>query len=157
MGFYCLMRYILEVINKKSIKFYFVVMIIAVSLPFINATGGRFILYSDDVNLGQEVHVQYNHGFFSAAHFLKHDIIKQSSGVYGIWNDTIFMLPINTGFYHMNNNKKSIDVIKNNALNQLSYTKIVHLNENRTKGKIYSRGKQAVLEYNLLFKGRLGL
>lgn len=59
--------------------------------------------------------------------------------------------------YHISNSDKSIDFVKENALNQLSYTRAIHLNEDRTKGKTFLRSKQAVLEYKLAFQGYLGL
>lgn len=157
MGWFCLMRYILDIFNKKLMRMCIITMIIAVLVPFINATGSRFVLYSTDVNLEKEIHIQYNHGFYSVVQFLKHGIIKKGHGMYGVWNDTVFMLPVSAGFYHISNSDKSIDFVKEDSLNQLSYTKAIHLNEDRTKGKIFLRSQQAVLEYNLSFQGYLGL
>ncbi len=80
MGYFYFMRYILDIFNKKLMKMCVITMIIAVLVPFINATGSRFVLYSTDVNLKQEIHIQYNHGFYSAVQFLKHGIIKKVMG-----------------------------------------------------------------------------
>ena len=82
-----------------------------VSIPFLNATGGEFAVYTPRSNEHLETHIQFSHAIYNSIQFMSDDIVRQSWGLYAVLNDTVFMIAIKKEHKFLDENKK-IDIDK---------------------------------------------
>lgn len=100
-----------------------------VVMPFLNATGGDFSIYTPATPQRLETHLQFAHGFYSSLQFMPNDIIRHSYGLYTVVDDTVFMLSLYKSYEFLKNKHDAAKTIELNAKDYLSHLNVAQIDE----------------------------
>ncbi|GLR03873.1 hypothetical protein [Vibrio hyugaensis] len=126
-----------------------------VVMPFINATGGDFTVYSPASEHRLETHLQFAHGFYSSLQFMPNDIIRHGYGLYAVVDETVFMLSINKNYEFLNNNRNAAETIEMNAKDYLSQINVAQFDAKSNTVYLSKRFEYERLD-NVEISGQLG-
>ena len=99
------------------------------ALPFINATGGDFTIYTPSIGHRLETHLQFSHGFYSALQFLPNQLIRHSYGLYAVVNNTVFMVTLDKNYEFLPGKKNVAETIEISAEDYLSQINVAQLDK----------------------------
>ncbi|WP_373940952.1 hypothetical protein L0991_07705 [Vibrio chagasii] len=131
------------------------IIIAILSIPYINATGGEFSVYSGQTRQHAETHMQFFHGLYSSVQFLPHEVVRKGYGIYAVLNDTVFMLALDKDYEFLNPNIDDREVLKLDALQHLSKINVAQLSSDKNTIYMRKRLEHEKIE-NIQFKGDLG-
>lgn len=126
-----------------------------VAMPFINATGGDFSVYSPVTSTRLETHLQFSHGFYSSLQFMPHDVIRHGQGLYAVINNTVFMLSFNKSYEFLDGNQNAAQTITLNAKDYLSQINVAQLDEKSNTVYLSKRFEYERLD-NVEITGHMG-
>lgn len=132
-----------------------IIILAILAVPYINATGGEFSFYSPISKQYAEIHIQFSHGVYSSVQFLPNEVVRNGYGVYGVFNDTIFMLSLNKDYEFLNKNTDDGEVLKTDSIQHLSRINIVQLSSDQHTIYMRQRLDNEKIK-NIQFKGKLG-
>lgn len=132
-----------------------IIILAILAVPYINATGGEFSIYSDHTKQHAETHLQFNHGLYSSVQFLPHEVVRKGYGVYAVLNDTVFMLSLDRDYEFLNPHIDDSKVLELDAIQHLSRINVAQLSSDSDTIYIRKRLEHEKIE-NIQFKGNLG-
>ncbi|NGZ12978.1 hypothetical protein HGG78_04270 [Vibrio aestuarianus] len=132
-----------------------IIILAVLAVPYINATGGEFSIYSDYTKQRAEIHLQFSHGFYSSVQFLPNEVVRNGYGIYGVFNDTVFMLSLDRDYQFINRHLDDSEVLKLDSIHHLSRLNVAQLNSDKNTIHMRKRLKHEKIE-NIQFKGKLG-
>ena len=125
------------------------------AVPYINATGGEFSIYSGHTQQHAETHLQFNHGLYSSVQFLPHEVVRKGYGIYAVLNNTVFMLALDRNYEFVNRQLDDSEVLKLDAIQHLSRINVAQLSSDKNTIYMKKRLEHEKIE-NIQFKGDLG-
>ncbi|TCV24945.1 hypothetical protein FB440_12823 [Vibrio crassostreae] len=125
------------------------------AIPCINATGGEFSIYSSQTEKHAETLVQFSHGFYSSVQFLPHQVVRNGYGIYGVINNTVFMLSLNKSYEFLNKDIDDSDVLQVDSIQHVSRINIAQLSSDQHTIYMKKRLNNEKIE-NIQFQGQLG-
>ncbi|WP_373950630.1 hypothetical protein [Vibrio pomeroyi] len=125
------------------------------AIPYINATGGEFSIYSGQTKRHAETHIQFFHGLYSSVQFLPHEVVRKGYGIYAVLNDTVFMFALDRDYEFANRDLDDSEVLKLDAIQHLSKINVAQLSSDKNTIYMRKRLEHEKIE-NIQFRGDLG-
>ena len=125
------------------------------SVPYLNATGGEFSIYGYTNEQNVETHLQFTHGFYSSVQFMPNEVVRNGYGIYGVFNDTVFMLSLNRNYEFLSKKLDDSEVLKADSIQHLSRINIAQLSSDQHTIYMRKRLNNEKIE-NIQFQGQLG-
>ncbi|EKO3858716.1 hypothetical protein [Vibrio harveyi] len=126
-----------------------------VAMPFLNATGGDFTVYSPATSRRLETHLQFAHGFYSSLQFMPNDMIRYSHGLYAVVDNTVFMLSLKKSYEFLDNKHNAAKTIEINARDYLSQINVAQFDAQHNTVYLNKRFEYERLD-NIQVSGKLG-
>ncbi|UIJ41837.1 hypothetical protein LWM38_05715 [Vibrio kanaloae] len=132
-----------------------IIVVTMLAIPYLNATGGQFSIYAHTYEKNIETHLQFTHGFYFSVQFLPNEVVRNGDGIYGVFNDTVFMLSLHKSYKFLNKDIDDSEVLKADSIQHLSRINIAQFSSDQHTIYMRKRLDHEKIE-NIQFKGKLG-
>ncbi|CAK2914353.1 hypothetical protein VCRA2126O85_400044 [Vibrio crassostreae] len=99
--------------------------------------------------------MQFSHGFYSSVQFLPHQVVRNGYGIYGVINDTVFMLSLNKSYEFLNKDIDDSEILQVDSVQHVSRINIAQLSSDQHTIYMKKRLNNEKIE-NIQFQGQLG-